>query len=104
MGERSRPRPLPEAVIREKLEALPSWTREGRCLARDIVFPGFTDAVRFIGIVADHAERIDHHPDILLSYRRMTIRLSSHDAGGVTDRDFRLAGLIEESLRRGTTR
>ncbi len=101
MGERSRPRPLPEGEIRGKLEALPFWKREGRCLARDIAFPGFTDAVRFIGVIADHAERIDHHPDILLSYRRMTLRLTSHDAGGITERDFRLAGLIEESLQRG---
>jgi len=99
MGERTRPRPLPESEIRRKLASLPSWSIEGRCIARDFRFPGFAGAVRFVNEVARQAERMGHHPDVLLSYRSVTVRITSHDAGGITDRDLGLAEAIDASLK-----
>ena len=62
----------------------------------EFVAPTFVDAVAFIGEIADLAEAANHHPDLDLRYRRLHVRLSSHDAGGLTDRDGALAATISE--------
>lgn len=83
--------PLDEAAVRAGLAVLPAWRREGDALARDFVFADFSAAFAFMTRVALLAERHDHHPDWRNSWNRVEIRLSSHDAGGITGRDFRLA-------------
>jgi 4a-hydroxytetrahydrobiopterin dehydratase len=82
---------------RERVKALPGW----ELLASELeirkvyVFSDFKGSMLFVNRVAELAEAMDHHPDILISYRRVTLTLTSHDSGGLTDRDFRLAGRID---------
>ena len=89
-----RPRPLPPHEVDEHLPSLPGWSREGIALVRAVEFDSFADAMVCVNRVAAEAERMDHHPDMNVSYRTVTFRLSSHDAGGITDRDLRLAARI----------
>ena len=66
--------------------------------ARTIEFEGFRDAIGFVDRLADLAESENHHPDIAISYRRVTIRWTTHSAGGITDRDRELAARTDELL------
>ncbi len=83
----------PEA-IETALAAIPGWERTGAELRRTFTLPSFTAALTFAAAVGHLAERAGHHPDILIQYRRVTFTLSTHDAGGLTDKDFELAGQI----------
>jgi 4a-hydroxytetrahydrobiopterin dehydratase len=80
---------------RERLHALPGWELLGNEIRKTYVFSDFKGSMVFVNRVADLAEAMDHHPDILINYRRVTLTLTSHDSGGLTDRDFRLAGRID---------
>ena len=95
MSKNVKPRPLADQEVESALAGLPGWAREYDALTRTFTFPSFSDAMGFVNRVADEAERADHHPDIMISYRRVTFRLSSHDAGGITQRDIRLAARID---------
>jgi 4a-hydroxytetrahydrobiopterin dehydratase len=86
---------LDEAGIQEKLARLSGWARAGDAIRKEYKFADFAEAMGFVARVALRAERMDHHPDILISYSRVTLTLSSHDAGGLTERDFRLAEQID---------
>jgi len=90
------PTALPDADIHAALAALPGWTHQTQppCLARDWQFPDFVQAFGFVTQVALLAQAMDHHPDWSQSYNRVSVRLSSHDAGGVTQRDVDLARRI----------
>ena len=78
-----------------RLGQLPGWQREGQRIRRVYSFAGFKEAMAFVNRVADLAEAADHHPDILVNYNRVTLTLTSHDSGGLTERDFRLASRID---------
>ncbi len=82
---------------RERVKALPGWELLGSEIEirKVYVFSDFKGSMLFVNRVAELAEAMDHHPDILISYRRVTLTLTSHDSGGLTDRDFRLAGRID---------
>lgn len=67
------------------------WREDGDALVRELEFESFPAAVAFVGRLAELAERENHHPDIDIRYRRVTVRWSTHSAGGVTDRDRELA-------------
>jgi len=95
MSKNTKPRSLFDQEVESALAGLPGWSREYDALTRSFTFPTFSDAIRFVNRIADEAERADHHPDIMISYRRVTFRLSSHDAGGITQRDIRLAARID---------
>ena len=69
------------------LAAHPGWKLEGDALARTYELPSFLEAISFVGKVAQVAQQHDHHPDIDVRYRKVTLRLSTHDAGGLTFRD-----------------
>lgn len=86
---------LSDDVIRERLASLAGWERLGDALCRQYSFPGFKEAMGFANRVATIAEELDHHPDILVQYDTVTLTLSSHDAGGITERDLRLAARID---------
>ena len=75
---------------------LPDWRIVMQGIETWFVAPSFVDAVAFVGEIADLAEAANHHPDLDLRYRRLHVRLSSHDAGGLTDRDGALAERISE--------
>ena len=72
------------------------WTLEegGKALTRTITFKDFSEAFGFLTRVALHAEKVDHHPEFTNVWNRVDFRLTSHDAGGVTDRDVALAAAI----------
>jgi 4a-hydroxytetrahydrobiopterin dehydratase len=83
-----------DAIDREL--ATVQWTREGNAIVRTLKRRDFRDAIAFVNAVADEAERRNHHPDITVNrYRTVTLRLTSHDEGGLTERDFALARAID---------
>jgi 4a-hydroxytetrahydrobiopterin dehydratase len=89
------PDQLMEKEIVEKLKGLPGWNRTGQEISRTYTFSGFISAMAFVNHVADLAERMDHHPDILIQYKRVTLTLSTHSVGGLTSLDFDLAKKID---------
>jgi 4a-hydroxytetrahydrobiopterin dehydratase len=74
------------------------WVERDGALERTLEFDGFRDAIAFVERLADLAESENHHPDIAISYRRVTIRWTTHSAGGITDRDRELAARTDELL------
>jgi 4a-hydroxytetrahydrobiopterin dehydratase len=86
---------LDEQTIDRALPGLDGWRREGAAIVRDIRFPSFMEAIDFIGRVAILAEEADHHPELTNVYWNVGIRLTTHDAGGVTGRDLALARAID---------
>jgi len=64
------------------------WSRTDKALSRTFTFPSFPDAVAFVTRLGFYAESVDHHPDMLVSYKKVTVTWSTHSAGGVTDKDF----------------
>lgn len=85
---------LSEQAIAEGLRGL-DWEYRDNALHRRFSFPSFMSAIAFVNRVAELAEREDHHPDILITYRTVTLTLSTHSEGGVTERDLALARQIE---------
>ncbi len=79
------------------LKPPPDWTRsdDGMALLRTYRFKNFAEAFAFLTRVAAHAEAVDHHPEFTSVWNRVDFRLTSHDAGGVTERDIELAKAIE---------
>lgn len=86
---------LQDAEITARLTGLPGWTRDGDALTKTYRLPTFPEAIAFVDRVAVGAEAMGHHPDITINYNRVTMRLSTHDEGGVTEKDVALAGKIE---------
>ena len=84
--------------VQERLISHPSWRLEEVWLARDLQFADFTAAWHFMSHVADCAEQQDHHPNWYNVYSTVQIRLSSHDANGITERDFALVKSIDQYL------
>ena len=82
---------LSEPEIIAKLPMAKGWERHGDMLIRSWQFPSFRRALEFVNQVAAMAEKNDHHPDIILSYRKVRLELSTHSDGGLTERDFVLA-------------
>ncbi len=83
--------PLSPAEIKRRLASVPDWTRVRKALRRTYEFPNFVAAIKFVHAVARAAEKAQHHPDIEIRWNRVTLTLTTHDAGGLTDRDFELA-------------
>ncbi len=82
---------LSENEIQTALKKVPAWQRSGKAIERQWTFKDFTDAMSFVIVVAKEAERADHHPDILVQYNKVKLTLWTHDAGGLTEKDFSLA-------------
>jgi 4a-hydroxytetrahydrobiopterin dehydratase len=85
------PGKLSAAAADARLSALPGWTRKGKKLHRTFTFHDFSEAFGFMARVALAAEKLGHHPDWANAWDRVTVDLSTHDAGGLTELDFRLA-------------
>ena len=86
---------LTEPQIAEQLATVPRWSRDGDHIRREFRFSDFVEAFAFMGAVALIAERANHHPEWSNVYNRVEIALSTHDAGGLSERDFALAGAID---------
>ncbi|MCU0770651.1 MAG: 4a-hydroxytetrahydrobiopterin dehydratase [Verrucomicrobia bacterium] len=77
--------------IKKALTRLPGWKRAGATISRTYAFADFPAAIRFVNQVASLAEQAWHHPDIEIRWNRVTLTLTTHDEGGLTPKDFRLA-------------
>jgi len=89
---------LTEDEIAARLERADSWERAGKAISRTVTLGDFREAMLYVRAVAYLAEAANHHPDIAISWNRVTLTLSTHSAGGLTDADFALAERIN-SLR-----
>ena len=78
---------LTAAETDQALQGLPGWTRQGDAIVRQFTFSSFRDAIAFVTRLAFDAEAADHHPDLAINYKRVTVTWSTHDAGGVTRKD-----------------
>ncbi len=92
--------PLTEPEIAAALESIPDWRREGDWLVRTVECPTFRAAISLVGRVADAAEEADHHPDIEINWRRVTFRLTTKAARGLTARDVAMAATIDRLSQR----
>lgn len=82
---------LSEGQVEEALKSVPEWGESGDAIQRTYQFPDFVKAMGFVDQVAQAAEKARHHPDILIRYNKVTLTLSTHDAGGISEKDFDLA-------------
>jgi 4a-hydroxytetrahydrobiopterin dehydratase len=87
---------LKPSEIPAYLKALKGWKKKGNQIYRYFEFPTFADSIKFTQKVAKLADKMDHHPDILIQYNWVTLTLSSHDVKGLSKRDFKLAGQINK--------
>jgi 4a-hydroxytetrahydrobiopterin dehydratase len=88
-----------EGEIASALATLPGWTRAGTSISKTFTFADFNQAWGFMNRVALLAEKRDHHPDWRNVWNKVEISLSTHDAGGLSSRDFELAAAIERVVR-----
>jgi 4a-hydroxytetrahydrobiopterin dehydratase len=86
---------LSDAELTEALGALPGWARDGDVIEKTYELPTFPAAIAFVGQIADRAEAANHHPDLDIRYRKVRVALSTHDEGGLTEKDVALATEIE---------
>lgn len=87
---------LSDTDITTRLSALPNWARQGDALTRKFTFASFADAIAFVTRLAFEAEAADHHPDLGVSYRKVTVTWSTHSDGGITEKDF--AGVRQSDI------
>jgi 4a-hydroxytetrahydrobiopterin dehydratase len=79
---------LSASDVAARLSSLPGWRFEENALKRQFEFPSFPDAIAFITRLAFEAEATDHHPDLTVNFRRVTVAWSTHTDDGVTEKDF----------------
>ncbi|MDX2213069.1 MAG: 4a-hydroxytetrahydrobiopterin dehydratase [Oculatellaceae cyanobacterium bins.114] len=87
---------LTNAEVTQQLQALPGWETDGQRLYRTYQFANFVEAIAFINRLVAPAEAAAHHPDLTIVYNQVTVSLTTHDAGGLTQQDFDLARQISE--------
>ena len=90
---------IDEKEARKRLAELPGWTLEDGALRRQFTFDGFPGAISFLVRLGFSAEAADHHPDIVINYKRVTLTYVTHSANGLTEKDF--AGAVEASATAG---
>lgn len=97
-ARKKEPGPIKAERIQSRVRAYRGWEHDakGKAITRTYQLPSFAAAIRFVGYVAQLAEEADHHPDIDIRYDKVTLTLSTHSAGGVTDKDFALARQIDQ--------
>ena len=86
---------LTDAELKTYLSDMEGWTFLANAIHREFAFPGFRSAIAFVKQLADRAELAGNHPDIEIHYNRVYLSLSTHDAGGVTEKDIALAAEID---------
>ena len=86
---------LSDITIQRALGALAGWARKGDTLVKTFQRPAFLDGIAFVQRIAMEAEAMDHHPDLDIRYTKITVALSTHSAGGITQMDLDLAGKID---------
>jgi 4a-hydroxytetrahydrobiopterin dehydratase len=86
---------LSPSEIEQRLKRLSGWKLEGNAIRKQFTFAGFPQAVAFVNALVPEAEAADHHPDILINYKRVTLTYSTHSEGGLTDKDFAGAAMAD---------
>lgn len=90
---------LSDITIQRAIGSLPGWSRRGNQLTKSYTFATFPEGIAFVTRVAELAEAADHHPDIDIRYTKVVCTLSTHSAGGITQKDLDLAGKMEQVAR-----
>jgi 4a-hydroxytetrahydrobiopterin dehydratase len=86
---------LTDGEVRSLLGGIEGWTHVAGGIHKSFSFPGFKSAIAFVNRVADRANDAGHHPDLEIHYNRVVVSLSTHDEGGVTEKDVALAAEID---------
>jgi len=79
---------LSRVEVEQRVKGLNGWTFDGDAIRKQYTFANFPDAIAFVNRLAPKAEAADHHPDILINYKRVTLTYSTHSEGGLTVKDF----------------
>ena len=90
---------LSEQQVDAQLKNLTDWTLEGRAIRKQYTFNDFPAAVAFVNRLVPEAEAADHHPDIIINYRRVTLIYSTHSEGGLTQKDFDGAAMADRKAK-----
>jgi 4a-hydroxytetrahydrobiopterin dehydratase len=83
------------ADAERRIKNLKGWTLEGDAIKKQYTFTGFMEAVAFVNRIAPECEKADHHPDIVINYKRVTLTYSTHSEGGLTEKDFDGASMAD---------
>lgn len=86
---------LSRSEIENRMKTIKGWSLEGDAIRKQYVFAGFPEAIAFVNRLAPQAEAADHHPDILINYKRVTLTYSTHSEGGLTEKDFAGAAIAD---------
>jgi 4a-hydroxytetrahydrobiopterin dehydratase len=86
--------------IKLELPAIPNWSKRAQTIVRTFKFKGFLKGIDFVSRVAGKAQKMNHHPDIDIRFNQVTLTLTTHDAGGLTRKDFTLARQCDEVFNR----
>ena len=89
---------LSQSDIDERIKRLSGWTLMGDEIHKQYTFKGFPEAIAFVNRLAPEAEAADHHPDILINYKRVTLTYSTHSEGGLTEKDFAGAAMADRMI------
>jgi 4a-hydroxytetrahydrobiopterin dehydratase len=89
---------LSRAEIERRLSGMDGWSLDDKAIRKQYTFPGFPEAVAFVGRLVPGAEAADHHPDITINYRRVTLVYTTHSAGGLTAKDFEGARMADSRV------
>ncbi len=87
---------LNETEIQSRVSALPDWQVQGQSIEKTFQFKDFVTAIDFVNKLVEPAEAAGHHPDLAISYNKVTVSLTSHDAGGLTGADFEMAQKVSQ--------
>jgi 4a-hydroxytetrahydrobiopterin dehydratase len=89
-------RALKTKEIEKRLKNLPEWKLEGKALHRTLTFPTYMAGIEFVNRLAVAAEEHNHHPDLVVGWCKVEVTFTTHDAGGVTELDFRMAKIVDD--------
>jgi len=87
---------LSRAEVDQRMRSLSGWALEGDAIRKQFTFANFPEAIAFVDRLAPEAEAADHHPDILINYKRVTLTYSTHSEGGLTAKDFDGAAMADQ--------
>jgi 4a-hydroxytetrahydrobiopterin dehydratase len=87
---------LTAKVISLRLKAIPNWSKRAQTIFREFKFEGFLKGIDFVNRIAAKAQKLNHHPDIDIRFDQVTLTLTTHDEGGITEEDFSLARQCDE--------
>jgi len=89
---------LTSKQIKLHLKAVPAWSKRAQTIRRTFKFDGFLNSITFVNRIARKAQKLNHHPDIDIRFNKVTLTLTTHDEGGLTEKDFIVARQCDEVL------